>query len=71
MPENNPLRLASRLSRVQPSKTFAVAALANALRARGVDVIDFGPGEPDFVTPVSIREAAKRAIDSGGFHGTF
>ncbi len=65
MPENNPLRLASRLSRVQPSKTFAVAALANALRARGVDVIDFGPGEPDFVTPVSIRDAAKRAIDSG------
>lgn len=65
MPEPNPIRLASRLSRVQPSKTFAVAALANELRARGIDVVDFGPGEPDFATPLPIREAAKRAIDAG------
>ncbi|MCM2317070.1 MAG: pyridoxal phosphate-dependent aminotransferase, partial [Thermoanaerobaculia bacterium] len=57
------IRLASRMSRVQPSKTFAVAALANDLRMRGVDVIDFGPGEPDFGTPLAVREAAKRAID--------
>ncbi|MGK2859648.1 MAG: pyridoxal phosphate-dependent aminotransferase [Thermoanaerobaculia bacterium] len=65
MSKTMPFRLASRLSRVQPSKTLAVAALANELRARGVDVIDFGPGEPDFGTPASIREAAKKAIDSG------
>ncbi|MBI2212375.1 MAG: pyridoxal phosphate-dependent aminotransferase [Acidobacteria bacterium] len=65
MPESNRIRLASRLSRVSPSKTFAVAALASELRARGVDVIDFGPGEPDFGTPLAIRVAAKRAIDAG------
>jgi len=53
------------MSRVQPSKTFAVAALANELRLRGVDVIDFGPGEPDFGTPLAVREAAKRAIEGG------
>lgn len=65
MSDTRPIRLAARLGRVQPSKTFAVAALTNELRARGVDVIDFGPGEPDFGTPGSIREAAKRAIDAG------
>jgi aspartate aminotransferase len=65
MPDTTPIRLASRLSRVLPSKTFAVAALASELRARGVDVIDFGPGEPDFGTPSAIRDAAKRAIDEG------
>jgi aspartate aminotransferase len=42
-----------------------VAAKAKELRARGVDVIDFGPGEPDFITPDPIRDAAKRAIDAG------
>ncbi len=50
---------------MQPSKTLEVAAKAKELRARGVDVIDFGPGEPDFITPEPIREAAKRAIDKG------
>jgi aspartate aminotransferase len=59
------LRLASRLGRVKPSKTLEVAARAKELRARGVDVIDFGPGEPDFITPWPIREAAKAAIDAG------
>jgi len=59
------LRFAARLSRVQPSKTLEVAAKAKELRARGVDVIDFGPGEPDFITPEPIREAAKAAIDAG------
>ncbi len=59
------LKLASRLSRVQPSKTLEVAAKAKELRARGVDVVDFGPGEPDFITPEPIRDAAKRGIDQG------
>jgi len=53
------------MSRVQPSKTLEVAARAKELRSRGVNVIDFGPGEPDFITPEPIREAAKRAIDAG------
>ena len=65
MPMTSPIRLASRMSRVQPSKTLAVAALASELRAKGVDVVDLGPGEPDFGTPLPIREAAKRAIDAG------
>jgi len=50
---------------VKPSPTLEVTALANALKAQGVDVIGFGSGEPDFDTPAFIKEAAIRAIESG------
>jgi aspartate aminotransferase len=60
-----PPRIASRLSRVKPSLTLAVTARAADLRARGVDVIGFGAGEPDFETPLHIREAARAALDRG------
>jgi aspartate aminotransferase len=57
--------LAKRLSVIEPSMTVKVTAKAAELRARGVDVISFGAGEPDFDTPVHIKEAAKRALDAG------
>jgi len=41
-----------------------VAAEAIALKAKGIDVIDFGAGEPDFPTPKHIGDAAKAAIDA-------
>jgi aspartate aminotransferase len=41
-----------------------VAANADRLRREGVDVVDFGAGEPDFPTPVNIKDAAKRALDA-------
>jgi aspartate aminotransferase len=41
-----------------------VAAEAIRLKAQGVDVVDFGAGEPDFPTPRHIAEAAKAAIDA-------
>lgn len=59
------LRFASRLSRIQASPTLQVLRRARELAAQGIDVIDFGPGEPDFITPALIREAAKAAIDAG------
>lgn len=40
-----------------------VAADADRLRREGVDVVDFGAGEPDFPTPDNIKQAAIRAID--------
>jgi aspartate aminotransferase len=40
-----------------------VAADAERLRAQGVDVVDFGAGEPDFPTPDHIKRAAFRAIE--------
>ncbi len=50
------------------SPTIAVAKAAQALREQGVDVVDFGPGEPDFDTPLHIREVAVGALESGLTH---
>ena len=60
-----PPRLAKRLSVVAPSMTMKVTALAAEMRSRGVDVTNLSAGEPDFDTPVHIKEAAKRALDAG------
>jgi aspartate aminotransferase len=57
--------LADTLMRVKPSPTMAVTNKARELKAAGRDVIGLGAGEPDFNTPVNIREAAKRAIEAG------
>ena len=59
------MKLARRLSVVEPSPTLAVSAKAAKLKAAGVDVVSFGAGEPDFDTPVHIKEAAKKALDAG------
>lgn len=59
------IQLADRASIISPSTTLAIAARAKALAAAGVEVYDFSIGEPDFETPVHIREAAKRALDEG------
>lgn len=53
------------MSRVAPSATGAVIALASELRAAGRNIISLGAGEPDFPTPENIAEAGKRAIDAG------
>ncbi|MBA2645682.1 MAG: pyridoxal phosphate-dependent aminotransferase [Pyrinomonadaceae bacterium] len=50
---------------MQPSSTMAAMQAAVALRAAGVDVVDFGPGEPDFDTPEHIKLAAIEAIRAG------
>jgi aspartate aminotransferase len=57
--------LAGRVKLVADSITLAVSAKANALKKAGVDVVGFGAGEPDFDTPVFIKEAAKKALDAG------
>ena len=57
--------LSDTLARVKPSPTIAVTTKAQALKAEGRDVIGLGAGEPDFDTPAHIREAGKRAIESG------
>lgn len=57
--------LAERVSLVSESITLAVSAKANAMKKAGIDVVGFGAGEPDFDTPVFIKEAAKAALDKG------
>ncbi len=67
-----PLRppLARRLDTISVSPTLQVMMEAKALRARGVDVIDFGPGEPDFDSPENVKRAGKAAIDANQSHYT-
>ena len=57
--------LAKRLDAVAPSVTLAMNARAQELRSKGVDVIAFGVGEPDFEPPKYVLDAAKNAIDKG------
>ncbi|MGA2427410.1 MAG: pyridoxal phosphate-dependent aminotransferase [Candidatus Acidiferrum sp.] len=57
------MHLTERINRIQISPTSAVIAEAEKLKARGVDIADFGPGEPDFPTPDHIKKAAIRAIE--------
>ncbi len=59
------LRLSTRLSSLKPSATVAVANRAKQLRKEGVDVLSFAAGEPDFDTPVQIKQAAIEALNAG------
>ena len=56
----------SKLARtLKPSATLAITAKAKELRSKGIDIIGFGAGEPDFDTPENIKLAAKESIDAG------
>ncbi len=59
------MKLATRVTRIAPSPTLAMAATAKAMAAQGIDVIDFSAGEPDFDTPEPVKAAAEAAIRSG------
>ena len=54
--------IAERISSISVSSTLKVSADADRLRREGVDVVDFGAGEPDFPTPANIKQAAVDAI---------
>jgi aspartate aminotransferase len=57
------VQLTERIKRIQISPTAAVIAEADRLKSQGVDIADFGPGEPDFPTPEHIKKAGIRAIE--------
>ena len=57
--------LSLRAQKIKPSPTLAIDSRAKAMKASGVDVVNFGVGEPDFDTPDNIKEAACRAIRDG------
>ena len=50
---------------ISPSATLAIDSKAKKLKAEGIDVVGFGAGEPDFDTPVHIKQAAIAAIEAG------
>ena len=55
---------AERINRIEISATLAVVNEAEKLRAEGIDLVDFGAGEPHFPTPKHIKDAAITAIQS-------
>jgi aspartate aminotransferase len=55
---------ADRIGRIEVSATMAVSAEATKLRSQGVNLVDFGAGEPHFDTPQHIKDAAIAAIDA-------
>src|SRR5437867_7685713 len=59
------MKFATRISRISESQTMAVNEKSIQLREQGVDVVDFGAGEPDFPTPENVRQAGIRAIQAG------
>jgi len=50
--------LSSRARSLKPSPTLAINAKAKAMQAQGIHILSFGAGEPDFDTPMNIKEAA-------------
>jgi aspartate aminotransferase len=57
--------LSQRIQTLSASLTIAISSLARDLKAEGKDVISFSAGEPDFDTPIAVKEAAKKALDDG------
>ncbi|MCX5706865.1 MAG: pyridoxal phosphate-dependent aminotransferase [Candidatus Omnitrophica bacterium] len=58
-------RLASRLKKINPSRTLAIVSKAKKLESEGFDIVNLAAGEPDFDTPNFIKDAGIEAIKSG------
>src|SRR5258708_23965740 len=58
------MSLSARAGRISQSPTMKVASDAMKMKSQGIDIVDFGAGEPDFPTPPHIGAAAHRAIDA-------
>lgn len=59
------LQISNRCRSISPSPTLVIDSKAKAMKKKGIDVVGFGAGEPDFDTPEYIRNAAKAALDEG------
>lgn len=66
--EINMNHVSNRLKVLSESETLAMARRTRELKAQGVDVISLSLGEPDYDTPMFIKEAAKKAIDENFTH---
>lgn len=64
-PAGYPFPVSKNVAKMQPSSTLAAMQAAESLRAAGVNVVDFGAGEPDFDTPENIKQAATEAMRRG------
>ncbi|MDU5262216.1 MAG: aminotransferase class I/II-fold pyridoxal phosphate-dependent enzyme, partial [Clostridium celatum] len=59
------MELSRKAQRIEASVTLAITAKAKEMKEKGIDVISFGAGEPDFNTPENIINAAIKAMQEG------
>jgi len=59
------MEISDRAAAVKPSATLAINSRAKAMRAKGLDIVSFATGEPDFDTPDHIKAAAAQALRDG------
>jgi len=57
--------LSDMVKKVRPSATLEITAKAKAMKGRGIDIIGFGAGEPDFDTPEHIKKALYKSVEEG------
>jgi len=62
------MNIASRMARLGTESAFEVLARARQLERSGREIVHLEIGEPDFDTPVHIKDAAKQALDAGATH---
>ena len=55
----------NRVKKIKPSFTLEMATIASEMRSKGIDIVNFSVGEPDFNTPIHIINAGKTAMDKG------
>jgi len=67
---NLPVHIARRMADIEPFHVMDLLARARALEATGRDIVHMEIGEPDFITPAPVCEAAKQALDAGKTHYT-
>lgn len=61
----NKIKIADRMSKVSPSATLKLTSKAKEMKARGLPVINFGAGEPDFDTPEVVKDEAVKSLKAG------
>lgn len=59
------MHISTRVQSVNPSATLAITSRAKSMAKQGIEVVNFGAGEPDFDTPTLVKEAAIKAINDG------
>lgn len=67
LPLSSPMRVSSRVSSIEPSPIRKLMDRVGSMK----DVLGLHVGEPDFDTPIIVKEAAKKALDEGATHYTF
>ncbi len=56
------MKISRKIKNIKPSPTIAISSLAGEMKRKGINVINFSAGQPDFPTPENIKEAGIQAI---------